>query len=96
MDYINTLITDPKVQLLLVTVLTVAFKALWNAVRDQSRAIEEAGPVAKDMVRLMRSKRKPLSRAVIELTRGWVEMLDTGKPANKVLKDTVNNLIGKK
>jgi hypothetical protein len=96
MEAINEMLVNPEFQAAAVIILGIVFKAMWNAIRDQSRAIELSGGPAKTTVKELRAWYKPLSRIAIDLTRGWIEVKETDKPAMKILKDTLLNLIGRK
>jgi len=97
MDHLNNILTDPQFQAAAVIILTIVFKALWNALRDVVMAIEVSGSgPAKVAVKSMRSFRKPLSRFILELTIAWVSLWKSDKPAKKIILDTLKNLAGKK
>jgi hypothetical protein len=96
-ETINAILTNPTFQIGAAAALTIVFKALWNAVRDQARAIELSDDQnAKQLVKFARKWRKPISRLVIDLTRAWIETLETDKPFKRIVRDTVLNLLNKK
>jgi hypothetical protein len=60
MESINEILVNPEFQAAAVIILGIVFKAMWNAIRDQSRAIELSGGPAKHEDGLR--SRKPINQ----------------------------------